>query len=1133
MKNIRKKISICLSIFLSGCLIYLLGININTKYNKSLAINNENNNESGEIAAVDKNTKVLMFYAEKGLKLVPSYTDKKITSFPSTTSPTTEIGYGCNNNFLTGECIMKMGYAITDSRYEFKGWSTDNCITLTKNPYYVTTYKKNNRAYTIKACSGLKQGANTSTNPNLSVTASSGVSLSIASKSTNIQVKNDDARNKTFICGNSNCYVNLKVTVQSGYKFLGWSNTGNCNNNTYSSKDTELYHKFDSTSNDKYIACASPKTDVPTSSVTAPTTSTTESSNSGLKTICTIDVPKNTTNKNNFYETWEIYDNDKFMLAGGTGTTAKYQCKYDNCYIKFTKLDNKRTFNGIAGDGNCSTGGRNGTKETKILKCTNYVITAKACYTDEYVNNSSSPTVTEPIVPNDNTESINKYVYAKGGEYSGNTIACGDKIYVTTCKNNICNVTTINGKEVSSTTQIKKSNYVLNESETGCFQKIKRYVSEKTYYYTNSGLTEGKTEIDCGSKIEFTKSIDTACTSLSCEVNYNNKKVYIDKNKIVSDKPVCSNSAECVTSNQVLDLKSDIIVRICKKDDNEETLNTIVTCAQDYFGTHRLSKDTCSDKNDENCYKEYKYTCEYVKRPWLSATAGILNQNGKGTINIIGYDNGNVGLKGYYISDGDAPTQNSNWKSYENSDYKAQEEKTAGTYFVWTMNNKDRISYEVLTKVIDPDLTTTLKTFSAVDENNASINIEGIDKSTVGTIYDSKYALLSNNLISDSVLGGFDSLTTAYEINTMSNKVALYATLTSEDATYVAGYEPRTIDLEYGRNVALIKIVNNKGKERTYTFIINRVDDRNNSNLLSNITLSKGKIEFDPYTTNYDVTIPKNTKVISINAELNSSKAMFIKGYEPREVQITEDTQSAVLKVKSEAGNIRSYVITFIKKGKEIEDNKSTYLSSLSVPGTQLGFDKNVFDYTITVPYEVEDIPIYAFAESESSKVNVGNNLGLNVGNNLIEIEVENNNNIRIYSLHVIRKESGLDISNSAKLSMLSVKNYKINFNPDEYDYEVKIKRDKTLLITASPENNNASVYVYGNKNLTGFSTVRVKVIAENGYTSIYSIDIQKNSYNKVVEIITVSVSSLVIIILTIIIIKKRKIKTKKEYMEG
>ena len=141
--------------------------------------------------------------------------------------------------------------------------------------------------------------------------------------------------------------------------------------------------------------------------------------------------------------------------------------------------------------------------------------------------------------------------------------------------------------------------------------------------------------------------------------------------------------------------------------------------------------------------------------------------------------------------------------------------------------------------------------------------------------------------------------------------------------------------------------------------------------------------------------------------------------------------------------------------------------------------------------------------------------------------------NTKIYNLYIIRKEYGLDISNSTRLGMLSIKGYDINFDPNVLDYTVKIKREKTLMIAATPESNRADIYMYGNNDLTGFSTVRVKVIAENGLTQVYSIDIKKDAYNKKLEIIVASVGCLIIVISGIIIIATRKKNKKKEYMEG
>ena len=88
-------------------------------------------------------------------------------------------------------------------------------------------------------------------------------------------------------------------------------------------------------------------------------------------------------------------------------------------------------------------------------------------------------------------------------------------------------------------------------------------------------------------------------------------------------------------------------------------------------------------------------------------------------------------------------------------------------------------------------------------------------------------------------------------------------------------------------------------------------------------------------------------------------------------------------------------------------------------------------------------------------------------------------------------------------------------------------------MIAATPDSNRADLYMYGNNDLTGFSTVRVKVIAENGLTQIYSIDIQKDAYNKKLEIIAASVGGLIIVISSIIIVVTKNKKKKAEYLEG
>lgn len=167
--------------------------------------------------------------------------------------------------------------------------------------------------------------------------------------------------------------------------------------------------------------------------------------------------------------------------------------------------------------------------------------------------------------------------------------------------------------------------------------------------------------------------------------------------------------------------------------------------------------------------------------------------------------------------------------------------------------------------VHDADITNTLQTLSVKDANDVAVTLNSIEgENAYLDVMPSDYSLLSNRLKNDKTLAGFDSLSMGYKIEVNSDKISVFATLTSSDASYVEGYEPRTVNLDYGENKILIKIKNKEGKVRTYTIIAIRTDDRVSNNLLTDLTVSKGKIEFDPYVTDYDIEVPKNTKKVSI-----------------------------------------------------------------------------------------------------------------------------------------------------------------------------------------------------------------------------------------------------------------------------
>ena len=760
--------------------------------------------------------------------------------------------------------------------------------------------------------------------------------------------------------------------------------------------------------------------------------------------------------------------------------------------------------------------------------------------------------VTIPV-PSVKEEELNAYFYAKeGARYSGASIYCGDRVYVTKCdENGYCTVTKINGGDVKTSTKVYKNKLSTTDISNTCSSKV-GYVKEGTNTYTNSSMSVKKQSLTCGTEISLTPSLGDRCTDGVCKVTIKGEEQYIYLNNILRDKPACSASTtdeKCESSSKLTDFKDKVDnFKICyKKNQNGEYVNSEndnisekVTCAENYDKSIIEKQNTCKTATGDTCYISYTVSCDYMARPSVSSTGSIVRADGYGTVTLQATDNGSQGIKGYYISSGTEPIINSEWTSFNDESYVARENKMAGTYFVWVINKNNRISYPSMSRIYDADTSTTISSFSVKStDGTESYDAKPLDDETTAyesaTLVDSKYVRLSNTLKNDSVLASFDLLKTGYELTVNRSKVAIYASLTSSDASFVEGFEPRTVDVKYGRNVELIKIVNKKGKIRTYTFIINRVDDRDNNNFLSDIKLSAGTIDFNPYVTDYTVKVSKKVTKVSINGTLESKTAAFVAGYEPRTIELTSEQTSAVLKTVSNAGIVRSYVITFVKDSNlNVDDIKtSTYLSSLSIPGTSLVYDRDTTSYTVSVGYEVENLPIYAFAESENAVVKIIGDSGFRVGNNQIEITVTNGKKTKIYNVYVIRKESGLTVASDTSLNTLTIKDYNLDFKPDVYDYNIKIKREKTLLITATPNDDRAEVYMYGNNDLTAFSIVKVKVIAENGDTKVYSINIEKDKYNKKLETTSAIIGGVILLGASIIIIVKRKRKAKKDYLEG
>lgn len=897
----------------------------------------------------------------------------------------------------------------------------------------------------------------------------------------------------------------------------------------------------------------------------------TKTCSGNVNTGCTVNLPTVTAKSGYKFSGWSLTkDCKQISIASNFKSTAISPIKGDIYYACF----NKKT---------TTSGTTKTTKKTKTTKQSKPSSPAP-------VTPVQTPSITtEPI---NGTRYAKANASAGGYEVScGDEVYV--TTCETSGANPTCIVTKVNGVAVNTTTKVYRNLLVPSYDvlPENCKNQT-RYTLRTTEFYSSESEINKKTsdKISCAEKVTINGSVTSACSYSNnqyCKVTYNSKEGFVYRNNLTSrvlDKSSCADEKQvearcyhnetedkyiwseedlsnkyaieasvqtedecnalngdgeknCKTSDKQADVTdTSKKIKICyEKKNNKITDATDVmdmfTCAKDYTQNPvELTENTCDKVKNGTCHKTYLVSCSNGTRPAIEITASLLNQ-GLGTITIKGRKITND-VKSYYLDNSENPTVDSVWKDFADSNAVAYEQKEAGLYYAWVKDDKGILSRPMFAIVHDADITNTLQTLSVKDANDVAVTLNSIEgENAYLDVMPSEYSLLSNRLKNDKTLAGFDSLSMGYKIEVNSSKISVFATLTSSDASYVEGYEPRTVDLDYGENKILIKIKNKEGKVRTYTIIATRTDNRVSNNLLTDLTVSKGKIEFDPYVTDYNIEVPKNTKKVSINGTLASDTSSFVEGNEPREIELTEDITTSVLEVISESGITRSYVLTFIKKGAEEETSTSAYLDTLTIEGTALDFNKEIYEYSVTVPYEYSSVNVYAFPESDNAFATVEGDRGLKVGANNLKITVKNGKQTKSYTVTVIRKEAGLEISNDVTLSSLTIKDYGIDFSPEKLDYTVKIKREKSLVITATPTSSRSEVYMYGNNSLTGFSTVRIKVVAENGATNIYSIDIQKDSYNKVLEITAVIIGSVIILGTGIIIVVRKKHKKMKEYL--
>lgn len=363
----------------------------------------------------------------------------------------------------------------------------------------------------------------------------------------------------------------------------------------------------------------------------------------------------------------------------------------------------------------------------------------------------------------------------------------------------------------------------------------------------------------------------------------------------------------------------------------------------------------------------------------------------------------------------------------------------------------------------------------------------------------------------------FNADTYVYSAEVQTDSVAISAEL-SAGASFVSGYGPRTVELNPGVNTEYIKISSSTGAVTTYTLKITNSTSLSRVNTLSSITTSVGTLspEFASYEVNYDLFVPDGTTSVEINATRTDETSKFLDGYGSREVTLVDGAATAYIKVQSAAGTVKTYAI-FIKTGDAPAENTTdALLKNIEIVDSDITIDfkENTYEYNVNVDKDTSYVLINAYAKDEGDTVNIHNVNELQMGSNIIEIEVTTPAGFRrVYTVNVIR--NALEISTNPEIKSIAIKGYEFKYEPNELSYDLVLhKGDTELDITVVPEDDKSVVTIEGNKDLQLGSVIKVISTAEDGTVAEYVINItgiEKGSNTLLIVILVIVIALLLV----------------------
>ena len=224
-----------------------------------------------------------------------------------------------------------------------------------------------------------------------------------------------------------------------------------------------------------------------------------------------------------------------------------------------------------------------------------------------------------------------------------------------------------------------------------------------------------------------------------------------------------------------------------------------------------------------------------------------------------------------------------------------------------------------------------------------SYPIKSLEKASKTVAIKSSDNSLSDLKVNNKTVNNFkkDAYEYVMQVESSVSQVAVTATLSNANATFVKDFGPRTVDVNYGENEVVVKTKSESGEEKVYTIRITRVDDRETNNYLKSIIINAGKVKinFNKLVLDYEITTYK-LETLEVEVETEDSKAKTTVVV-PEEVVYGNNIVTVT--VLAESGEEKVYTIKINNIDKEMD----TSLKTLTIEGYDIEFSKDILEYQI------------------------------------------------------------------------------------------------------------------------------------------------------------------------------------------